>query len=71
MRKLKLANSNLSANLEESVIECEENAKSISELKVTVKNLLDKLDTSEKNCYETAAQNTLKDKELEDTQIKI
>ena len=71
MRKLDLANSNLSANLEEAVNECEENAKTISELVVTVKNLLDKLDTSEKNCLETAAQNTLKDAELEDNKTKI
>ena len=40
-------------------------------MKVTVKNLLDKVDTSEKNCVETAAQNTLKDKELEDNKTKI
>ena len=70
IRKLELANSNLSASLEDAVNECEEHAKTISELKVTVKNLLDKLDTSEKKCSETFAQNTLKDAELEDNKTK-
>lgn len=67
VRKLEEANANLSGNLEEAVIECEENAKTISELKETAKNLLDKLDKSEKNNLKMDA---LKDEEIECIKMK-
>jgi hypothetical protein len=42
VRKLEAANANLSASLEEAVIECEEKTKTISRLEKTVQNILEK-----------------------------
>ena len=45
IRRLEETNPNLSADLDEAVNKCKEKARTIAELKETVKNLFDKLTT--------------------------
>jgi hypothetical protein len=63
-------NSDLSANLKQAVIECEEKGKHISELEEAVKNLLDKLNKSGQNFSKVDALKTLNYEELASLNMK-
>jgi FtsZ-binding cell division protein ZapB len=70
IKKLEEANHHLKADLEEAVVESEEKAKLILDLKQTVKNLCDKLDTTEKNNLKLDTIKNVKDEEIETIKTK-
>ena len=71
IKKIEEVNPHLGKDLEEPIAECEENSKMILDLKQTVKNLLDKLDTSERNNLKIDAMKNLKDEEIGSIKTKI